>query len=249
MNKMLGPQIAVICIYNNETQFKEQLVASLDRQDVEFDLICIDNSNQRFASASKALNYAAKQVNADVLIFTHQDITIKEQSGLREFANAVWLGKSGNIYGSSGAREIEKNNIGTYTSGLVYDDSIIKKPSTVEKVSCLDESFFGMKKETYDMYEFNELLCDDWHLYCVEMCLRARQRGNDVFMVPIQLHHFSKGRVSWNYMKCLKRVAKAYKSDFKYIWTTVYKVRTNDIYMSILTTIWYLNRKIRNRPI
>lgn len=242
-------KIAVICVYNNALQLKEQLIASLNKQDIQYDLICLDNTKQQFSSASKALNYAAKQTDADVLIFTHQDVFIKKENGIREFASAVMDGEIGNIYGSSGARENEKNNIGAYTSGLVYNRSFVSQPDTVQRVSCLDECFFGMKKETYCMYTFDEALCDDWHLYCVEMCLRARKAGKGVFMVPIQLHHFSKGHVTWNYMKCLKKLASTYRPDFRYIWTTVYKVRTTRIYINTLTCLWYLNRKIRNKPI
>lgn len=101
-----------------------------------------------------------------------------------------------------------------------------------------------MKKATFDNHPFDEKLCDNWHLYCVEMCLNARKMGSKVIVVPMQMHHFSKGTVTWEYMKCLKLLSQKYNVDFKYLWTTVYKVPANMIYINVLLCLWFLKHKM-----
>ena len=40
--------ISIICVYNNQNQFESQLKASLESQDVDYELIDIDNTNNKF---------------------------------------------------------------------------------------------------------------------------------------------------------------------------------------------------------
>lgn len=41
----------------------------------------------------------------------------------------------------------------------------------------VDECCFGMTREVFDSLRFNEKVCNGWHLYAVEMCLRAKERA------------------------------------------------------------------------
>lgn len=239
-------KISVICVYNNEQQLKDQLDASLKTQNLEYELIGINNIQNKFSSAAKALNYGASVSNGDILIFSHQDIFLKTATELEKLANVVSKYPTGTIIGTQGVREPSKLYYTNLTSGLKYNCDIINDfDDKLYEVSCVDEGLFGMKRETWEKHHFDEVLCDNWHLYCVEYCLYARKNGNKVYVWPSQIHHFSKGTISLGYMKNLRRLCDVYRNDFKYIWTTCYKVRTNKIYINLLVWIWTANRFIR----
>lgn len=51
--------ISVICVLNNEEQYQNILVHSLNIQDCDYELISIDNRNYAFTSCAAALNWGA----------------------------------------------------------------------------------------------------------------------------------------------------------------------------------------------
>ena len=238
-------QISVICVYNNIEQFQDQLRKTLSEQDAEYELIGIDNSDRHFTSAARALNHGAKKAKGDVLVFCHQDIFFKTGNELYKFAKCINKMPVGSIIGGAAAVELKKNNIGNCTSGKEYDPCLFKKYDRVRNVSSVDEVIFGMKKKTYDMHHFDEELCDGWHLYAVEQCLYHRRKGHSVVLCPIELHHFSWGRIDLHYMKNLLRISDCYKADFKYIWTTCYKIRSNYLYTRALFLLWAVHRWLK----
>ena len=77
--------LALICCYNNEKQLNELLLDSYNEQDVECEKIFIDNSNNKFSSAAKALNYGASISESNYYIFLHQDIRFLSSDSLKNF--------------------------------------------------------------------------------------------------------------------------------------------------------------------
>ena len=248
MNSQCRKKISLICVYNDENQFQNELKASLDNQNEDYELIAINNINNDFESAATALNYGSKKATGNILIFSHQDIYLKRNDEIKRFADAIEKCEIGSVVGTQGVREKSKVYYTNITAGPIYDDRLIDEyEEKLYNVSCVDEGFFGMKRETWEALRFNEELCDNWHLYCVEMCLHTRENGGKVYVYPSQLHHFSMGTISLGYMDNLKRLCSTYRSSFKYVWTTCYKVRTNWFYINGLYILWYLNRKLRGR--
>ena len=241
--------ISVISVYNDSKVLEEQLGKSLKNQNCRYEWIPVANDTNRFSSAASALNEGASKAKGEVLIFLHQDIFFKTENELKLFGERILSHDTGTIVGAAGAVEKEKQNIGVYTSGVLYDSNCLSVDWKEKEVSCVDEFCFGMKRSTFEQHSFDEKLCDNWHLYAVEACLYWRKHGGRVMVVPVQVHHFSKGTISLNYMQGLKRLADYYRSDFCYIWTTCYKVSTSKIWINGLLLIWYLNRKIRRRPV
>ena len=66
--------LSVICVYNNKQILESFLLESLKKQNINYELILINNVNNEFTSAAKALNYAATKATGDYLLFVHQDI-------------------------------------------------------------------------------------------------------------------------------------------------------------------------------
>lgn len=240
--------MSVICVYNNKQQMHDQLLKSLKMQTTPYEFIPLDNTENTFRSAAEALNYGARQATGDILIFSHQDIYFKTSKELGELADAIAQCDVGTIIGAIGVREPSKVYYGNYTDSEEYDPKLRNGfNKELYSVSCVDECVFGMKRETWIDHPFDEQLCDNWHLYAVEACLWARKNGHKVYVYPSQIHHFSRGRISMGYMLNLRELCNVYRRDFKYVWTTCYKVKTNFFYINSLVLLWILNRLIRGK--
>lgn len=242
-------EISIICIYNDQKQLDNCLIKSLRKQSIKYELILVDGSEKKYESCASALNYGVSESHGEILVFTHQDIILKREKELELFTQYISEMPTGTIVGIAGALEKNKFNIGNYTSGLRVNEQLIRKISSPIQVSCVDECFFGMKKSTYNEHKFNEFLCDNWHLYAVEQCLYHRKYEGRVFVYPSQIHHLSKGKINLYYMNGLVKLADEYRENFKYIWTTCYKVNTDYYTIRLLRFIWIMNRKIKRRQL
>lgn len=242
--------ISIICVYNDKKALEEQLLRSLDNfVHKEYELILLDSIELGFKCSAEGLNYGVEKAVGDILVFTHQDIYIKDENEFYQFCKYIDNGPKGMIIGAAGAIEREKRNYTNYTSGEMLDLEFVYECQGIRAVSCVDESFFGMSRETYSNHKFDSTLCDDWHLYAVEISLNARKNASKVMVYPIQIHHYSNGTISIKYMKGLLRIADRYRSTFKYIWTCCYKVRSSWLYTRMLYIVWYLHRKIIGKPL
>jgi len=241
-------KISVICVYNNHELLERQLKQSLDMQDVIFEFVSIDNTLSCFSSASSALNEGARRSTGDILIFSHQDIFLKTGDELRILAEVISDSNIGDIVGTQGVREKSTKYYANMTAGNSFNNVLLQDYNEKKiVVDCVDEGLFGMKRDTWENHHFDEKLCDGWHLYAVESCLWARSQGHNVYVCPIQVHHFSYGNITKSYMKGLIRMADKYRYKFRYIWTTCYKVSSSWIYIRVLYFIWTLNRKFRKK--
>ncbi len=242
-------RVSIVCVYNNYEQLNDCLLRGLKKQSIDFELILLDGSEGKFKSCAAALNSGVENSSGDILIFSHQDIYLKSEKELENFVRFICDASEGTIVGVAGAVEKNNRNIGNYTSGLTINEEMVERINKPTRVSCIDECFFGMTKATYEIHHFDEILCDDWHLYAVEQCLYHRSNGDNVYVFPCQVHHLSGGKISLNYMNDLVNLADRYRKKFKYIWTTCYKVKTNYLYVRVLRIAWTLNRKIRRREL
>ena len=191
--------------------------------DSNFEVIGIDNTKGGFTSAASALNYGAGKAAGDVLMFVHQDIVFDglEDSGL--FFNLVNKINDMEIIGVAGAKYPSKDtytNMHMGTEGQEIYGAKIDGPTTADTV---DECLFCMKKETWEQFKLDEICCDSWHLYAVEICLRMRANGGSVKIIPADgLRHTSMGELNFVYFRNLKELIKKYP-DMKHIWTTCVK--------------------------
>jgi hypothetical protein len=67
-------------VYNNKTILEDCLLKSLHVQTTEYELILVDNTEGRFKSASKALNFGAGNAKGKYVMFVHQDIDLCSNS-------------------------------------------------------------------------------------------------------------------------------------------------------------------------
>lgn len=243
-------KISVICVYNQKETLDKQLAKSLESQDTAYELIAINNTACCYSSAASALNAGVNQSTGDILIFSHQDIYLKTSDALRTLAEAIDSSVVGDVIGTQGVREKSNRYYANLTAGGRYIPELLLDYNEKKiPVDCVDEGLFGMRRQTWKLHHFDEKLCDSWHLYAVECCLWSRRNRYQVYVCPIQVHHFSYGSISKSYMKGLVHIADAYRCNFKYIWTTCYKVSSSWLYIRILYIVWVLNRKMRGRDL
>lgn len=202
--------MSIICVYNNENILNDFLLSSLEKQTEEYELILVDNRNQKFNSASSALNYGAKQSTGEYLIFAHQDINFtdidwikKTRIQLSNLDNAGIIGVAGKINDSAVYSNIKQ--------GINPVDVTPNKINKPEIASSLDECLFIIPRDIFQQYPLNEKRCPDWHLYAVDYVYTIKEKGYEAYIIPTKLEHRSKGAsMSEGYYKTLPNLQKKF---------------------------------------
>lgn len=216
--------VSLICCYTSE-QKVDYLLQSLKRQTIEYEIILINNSQNKFSSAAKALNYGAKKSNSELLMFVHQDIKFKGNDALENLVQKCKVLKLGDVGGVAGPILLEgrykktKTNITHSTEEKKYIQS--EFIGDYIETESIDECVIIMKKETWRRHPFDENICDHWHFYGVEQCLYARLHGGKIYTFDADINHLSeRGSLDKNFYKSLKRIAKKYEKEYSYILAT-----------------------------
>lgn len=178
----------IISVYNNGQLLQDCLNASVESQvDVNVELKYVDNSDGRFPNAKVAFESALDNCLGKYIIFSHQDIRFMETNELHNiFDRLESIGDFG-IVGVAGVkgRDFISNILHGETPRKVTDNNI------TEETICetVDECFFIIKNEPKYLDIFRNLICDSWHMYAVEFCLRCRQLSEKVYVIPANIYH------------------------------------------------------------
>lgn len=202
--------MSIICVYNNENILEEYLIKSLNRQTEKYELILIDNRENKFKSAASALNFGAKKAHGEYLVFAHQDIYFSDENWIKNTTKQLKNLNNTGIVGVAGKTidSLVRSNI---KQGLNPVDVSPFKITKAEKASTLDECLFIIPKTVFDKYNLNEDICDDWHLYAVEYVYNIKNQGLEAYIIPTTLEHMSKGAsMSETYYTTLPKLQKKY---------------------------------------
>lgn len=202
--------MSIICVYNNENILEEYLIKSLNRQTEKYELILIDNRENKFKSAASALNFGAKKAHGEYLVFAHQDIYFSDENWIKNTTKQLKNLNNTGIVGVAGKTidSLVRSNI---KQGLNPVDVSPFKIGKAEKASTLDECLFIIPKTVFDKYNLNEDICDDWHLYAVEYVYNIKNQGLEAYIIPTTLEHRSKGAsMSETYYTTLPKLQKKY---------------------------------------
>jgi hypothetical protein len=80
-------------------------------------------------------------------------------------------------------------------------------------VQTLDELLLIVPSEAFERTKFDEVLCDDWHLYGVDYSLTALGKGHAVCVLPLPAWHLSSGKRSPGYYRTLKKLIKKHMNE------------------------------------
>jgi len=232
---------SIICVYNNENILNEYLLKSLSIQNNDYELILLNNSNNTFKSASEALNYCGSLANREYLIFSHQDISFNSPNFLNDLSSIICsLDKFGAVGVAGRTAEGTYSNIKHGLEPSYAGDYRILEPLSVQT---LDECFVVIPKDIFRLFKFDPITCQNWHLYVVDYCLNIKRNNNDVYVIPIDLYHRSKGySMSIGYYLTLNTISNKYRNDFNYIFCIGGSWSTN-------SSIWWqlLVKKIKHK--
>jgi len=235
--------ISVICVYNNRDSLESHLLKSLDGQSIEYELILLKNIFDKYNSAAEALNYGGSIAKGQYLMFIHQDF---------EFNSDKWLEDVENIlknldFGVAGvAGKYGRKCVSNITDGFppaLTGEIQIKEP---EEVQTIDECVIIIPEKLFKEIHFDEITCDNWHLYGVDYCLTAKKAGFKVYVLPIDGYHASiaeNSKSHGNYYSTLRKVIKKHKNEHKWIytttgsWSTIFPLNLQILYQKIYYSI------------
>lgn len=220
--------MSVVCVYNNEVVLNRCLLPSLKSQDAPHELILIDNTQRRFTSAAAALNDGGSRATGDYIMFVHQDVGSFNSEFLTEVEGMMAALPKLGAAGVAGIGDTGKvfTNITHGTPRLSASKGLLEQPSACRT---LDECLIVVPSSVFRGLMFDPETCPDWHLYAVDYCLSLNERGLDVYVLPVRLHHESLGptRLPAVYYQSLRRVIEKHKGKVRVIPTSVGRWRTN----------------------
>lgn len=205
-------KVSIIIVYNDAVKFEKarQYISAQTMAD-SIELIALDNRSKRFSSAAQALNYGASASQASVLIFMHQDIYLFDEEAISKYY--TFLTEHPKVI--AGVAGVSKSDLKIYGDILEGEHQIQRLTPTngdaVEAIS-VDECFFGMHRSLWEEIKFDEITCDDWHYYGVDICYENMLRGNKNVIYSLRILHDSLGRANPNsFMVCTKKMVKKYR--------------------------------------
>ena len=224
--------VTVICCWTNEKMYGD-FVNTLKAQDVPCEIIGIDNrGNKGFTSCAAAYNSVIDDVKTEYVIYSHQDILLTESNSLGKFLSYLEtlghddiLGVAGSRFdSSSGFSNITHRN--NQTGEFVHGTRYFPEGGMIE-CDTVDECFFGGYTQHFSEYTFDEITCDNWHLYAAEACLNTKSRGGAVHVCDVHLLHLSSGTISPSFHYGFFKLCRKYADKFPFIKTTCGAYRTD----------------------
>ncbi len=210
-------QISFICCYTKEDMLNELRSSTACLSNYKIEWILIDNRNRQFPSAASALNYGFGQSTSEIVVFLHQDIILYDQVTIDRVVAAA---EQGFIAGFAG-RMIDGGALVSSISDGQKKDHVYNydfSGNDFVKVLTCDECFIAMTRDTYKRVGgFDEENFDGWHLYVVDLTLRARERQIPVVVVKANAWHRSHGTMDKAFDKYKNVLRKKYKKDYRKI--------------------------------
>lgn len=237
----------IICYTNNELM--EEVVGYIKLQSIadDIEIIGIDNRNNEFSSSAKALNFGADKANGEVLIFMHQDVLLEDPNSIEYIHDYLTSRNNLTLVGIAGVVKNPREVCSAITETrerIVRHANVITEPT---KVETLDECLLAITSKDFTGNRFDEITCDNWHLYGVDLSLNIGLKGGDIVCLPIKAVHLSTGNINKSYYKSLKKVIKKYKKQVPCIYATCGTFKTKSwtpMYMQFRTKAGKILRKL-----
>jgi GT2 family glycosyltransferase len=234
---------SIIIVYNSVNIQASLTLNSLRRQTEEYELILLENiGNRNFKSAAAALNAGASSATGDFLMFVHQDVDFLDEQFLEK--TRAMLEQIDDL-GIAGVAGMSENGIDHHDRqrNLIYQGvprrtwgNMIQK---IERVQTLDECLLVIPRSVFKKTQFDEVTCDNWHLYGVDYCLTIAGDGLAAYVLPMFIYHqsagdsakvrnnFFRGSLSPSYFKSFEAVRRKHRNHIDNIHTTCASFSTN----------------------
>ncbi len=214
---MLNKRVTIVVCYNDEKQF-EDFKNSLDKQSEKAELIGINNEGNKFKSCAAALNSVVDKLETPFVIYSHQDMLFETEDALLKIVDYMEKTDSNDIIGVAGVKRGSKSAYTNILHGLESRRYAGKnRIESMEECESVDECFFGGHSDYFVKNPFDEKICNNWHLYAVEQCLRARTLGGKVYVCDADLYHHSDGKHNKLLHDNFRELSKHYAKSYEYI--------------------------------
>ena len=210
--------ISVVCVYNDQRILRDVLLKSLDIQTVDFELITLDNTDNKFSSAAEALNFGGEKAKGDYILFAHQDMWLSSDSWLEEVERMLESIPDLGIAGVAGVSEKNRTDkkrrkwsIDVYNE--VWCGGGNKRVQRPEEVQTLDECLLIIPRSVFAKLQFDAEVFDGWDCYGADYCLSVKQLGLKAYVIPASCSHSCarrKGYQPWEFKELFKFQKKLY---------------------------------------
>jgi GT2 family glycosyltransferase len=213
-------------VYNNKEILEEWLLKSLKNQTTRYELILVDNTDNKFKSAAKALNYGGRRAKGRYIMFAHQDVRLCSDTWLKDAINLLDSLQNVGLAGVAGKRDVSgfiesRRILSNIVHGIPPRFAGNIKVNSPEEVQTLDECLFIVPKYVFDRLRFDEENIDTWHLYAVDYALSVKKLGLKVYVLPLRIHHRSTGDpIPVDYFKSLRKLLRKHRGHHSHINTT-----------------------------
>lgn len=232
--------ISVVCVYNDKRVLECCLRESLKDQTANHELFALDNTKGQFKSAAEALNYGGRLAKGKYIMFVHQDVDLCSNTWLEDAEKTLESLADLGIAGVAGMSKNGNSNKDRGRNMIKHGDPAILWPwgnpiQESETVQTLDECLVIIPKSIFDILQFDEKICDNWHIYAVDYCLSVQKIGFGVYAIPMFIYHRSTGvstksrlqavlSLGWlphEYYQTLGKLLRKHKTNVKQVYTTV----------------------------
>ena len=177
---------------------------------VPYEIVKVDNPG--LMGICEAYNKGAEKARFENLLFLHEDVKFHSKNwgatilDYYKIKNLGVLGLAGSIrkfqlpYGHYSCLKNE-NYRNVYHS---LSDPYIVINNSKPKLKVVDGVFLGMKKEVWKSLRFNEKI-KGYHLYDIDISLRASENYDNYLVEDILFEHFSKGNFGDEWVKASVR--------------------------------------------
>lgn len=197
----------MIVTVRGEDVFEQCLLASVKDELSRIELITVRESK----SQANSLNMGIEAARANLIVCPHADVFFKEGwlqrlQKIVETAPESWgvLGAAGTAFGGT--------MYGTHSGlGMVEGHQH-------ETVQTLDGSLLILRKSSG--LRFDEGL-DRFHMYDIDVCLQAWERGLKVFVINLPIEHRTKWTAGGGFGEGVEYVKRKWKARVPVIYSTV----------------------------
>lgn len=236
--------ITVITVWNKPALFAQFQQELEGQQGVEYTLLAVDNSQNRYLGAREAYLSQLDQVQTEFVVFMHQDIRFQDENALADLIAAAQKLDNLGIAGVAGCPEGERWIL---CSDIVHGKDALPAGEPVKgslPVQTVDECLFLMKTDIARKYPFSRR--GGWHMYAVEQCLQLRRAGYQNYVLSARIWHLSKGgSLEQSYLKTLKELIAEYGDDTPYLNTTVKQWKTKGWKASVYRVYYLYKMKLK----
>lgn len=225
---------SIIIVYNSLNIQDSLTLRSLRFQTEKHELILLENiGNRNFTSAAAALNAGASRATGDYLMFVHQDVDFLderflEKAGaiLKQVDNLGIAGVAGMSENGADHHDRQRNLIYQGVPKRAWGNQIQK----IERVQTLDECLLVVPRTVFEKNKFDDVTCDDWHLYGVDYCLTMAGQRLASYVLPMPIYHQSAGdsaKIKRNFLR--GSLSPSYFRSFELV-RRKHKIRVNNIH-------------------